>query len=171
MSDYFDNVTEGIDAGVKKLWDSLVDFQADVATKTVALNDAMAKGIDDIRTEIRTTTSDITTDLADVGTWLKDFFVPDFAGIKDSWVMTMNKIKLKFKPITNIANSFTGVFSVRKSIYSLEFEVFGQKIKPVPIELKPAIDIFRTFATAFCVFLTLTRIYKRFVGEDDVIAT
>lgn len=171
MSDYFDNVMKGIDAGVKKLWDSLVDFQADVATKTVALNDAMAKGIDDIRTEIRTTTSDITTDLADIGIWLKDFFVPDFAGIKDSWVMTMNKIKLKFKPITNIANSFTGVFSVRKSIYSLEFEVFGQKIKPVPIELKPAIDIFRTFATAFCVFLTLTRIYKRFVGEDDVIAT
>ena len=172
MSDYFDNVMEGIESGVRSFNNTLADFKADVAAKAIALNDAMAKGIDDIRTDINDRVTDVSNDISDIWTWLKEFFIPDFTGIQASWLSMFEKIKLKFRPITELSTSFTSVFSKRKSIYDLEVEIFGEKLRPVPIELKSAIDVFRSFATALLVLMTLTRIYKRFTGDDgEVIAT
>lgn len=162
-----DFLADGIDAGVKNISDTLANVQDNIVTKTKTMTDSIAGGIDGINAKV----GDFATSIADVLEWLKIFFVPDFAGIKATWINSLDLIKLKFKPLINVAASFSNVFSRRKSIYDLEIEIFDEKVRPVPITLKSSIDIFKNFATALCVLLTIMRAYRRFVGEGDAIAT
>src|SRR5699024_1235075 len=146
--------------------------KADTAAKIGALGDSLTRGIDVVDSKvdsIATSTTDAATSVID---WLKEWIVPDFAGIKASFANLMSKLKSKFGLVTDLADSFKGAFAQKKSIYDLEIDVFDQKIHVVPISLKSAIDYFKIFANSLCILLTLLRIYKRVVGGDgDVIAT
>lgn len=164
-------VKEGIEAGIKDFSGKLSAVKDSISEKISSMSDSLVLSIEGVQTKVESGINSISQVGAGVLTWLKNFFVPDFSGIKDSWVSLLDKLKGKFKPILDLTSSFSNVFSSRKSIYDIEITIFKQKIRPVPITLKPAIDVFRAFANALCILLTLWRTYKRFVGEGDVIAT
>ena len=167
VGDWITGVKEGIESGVKTVGDSIVETKEGIESGVRDLSDSLSASVARVGDMVQS----IPDTLADIWAWLKEFFIPDFTGIKNAWSNMLDRLKLKFKPILDIATSFTSIYASRKSIYDIELEVFGRRFNPVPIALKPAIDGFRLFMTGLCMLLTYWRIYRRLTGEGDLIAT
>ena len=105
-------------------------------------------------------------------TWLKEFFVPDFDGIQETFKDFISKLQQKFDFIFKLVDYIKSLFSSKKSLYDFYVVYRGEKFYPFPKSVfEPFVPMFRNVANIFVFLWTCIRIYKRFVGEGDVIAT
>lgn len=105
-------------------------------------------------------------------TWLKEFFVPDFDGIQESFADFIDRLKNKFDFIFKLIDYIKSLFSSKKSLYDFYVVYRGEKLYPFPKRwLGDYVPIFRNIANIFVFLWTCITIYKRFVGEGDAIAT
>src|SRR5699024_1516767 len=89
--------------------------------------------------------------------------------LKQSFNSVTDDFKMKFSPITDVAESIKGVYSSPKSIYDLTYTFNDQTINVVPESFRVAISNFRNVFSGALVVGTFIDIYKRFVGREDVI--
>ena len=104
--------------------------------------------------------------------WLKEFFVPDFEGIQQTFKDFISKLQNKFDFIFKLVDYIKSLFSSKKSLYDFYVVYRGEKLYPFPkSRFGTAVPIFRNVANIFVFLWTCITIYKRFVGEGDAIAT
>lgn len=104
--------------------------------------------------------------------WLKEFFIPDFDGIQESFADFIDRLKNKFDFIFKLIDYIKSLFSSKKSLYDFYVVYRGEKLYPFPKKwFGEYVPIFRNIANIFVFLWTCITIYKRFVGEGDVIAT
>src|SRR5699024_2866859 len=89
--------------------------------------------------------------------------------LKQSFNSVTDDFKMKFSPITDVAESIKGVYSSPKSIYDLTYTFNDQTINVVPKSFRVAISNFRNVFSGALVVGTFIDIYKRFVGREEVI--
>lgn len=105
-------------------------------------------------------------------TWLKDFFVPDFDGIQDSFSDFIDRLKDKFDFIFKLIDYIKSLFSSKKSLYDFYVVYRGERLYPFPRSwFGSFVPVVRNVANIFVFLWTCITIYKRLVGEGDVIAT
>ncbi|MDT2837990.1 hypothetical protein P7H50_14130 [Enterococcus durans] len=105
-------------------------------------------------------------------TWLKEFFVPDFDGIQESFADFIDRLKNKFDFIFKLIDYIKSLFSSKKSLYDFYVVYRGEELYPFPKKwFGNYVPIFRNIANIFVFLWTCITIYKRFVGEGDAIAT
>lgn len=80
-----------------------------------------------------------------------------------------NNFQVKFKSVTDLNTSFSGLYNQPKDLSTMEIEIFEQKFNIFPANLKSALTLVKSLVTGFMVLLTLLSAYKRIVGSGDVI--
>lgn len=80
-----------------------------------------------------------------------------------------NNFQVKFKSVTDLNASFSGLYNQPKDLSTMEIEIFEQKFNIFPANLKSALTLVKSLVTGFMVLLTLLSAYKRIVGSGDVI--
>jgi len=89
--------------------------------------------------------------------------------LKQSFNSVTDDFKMKFSPVTDVAESIKSVYSSPKSIYDLTYTFNDQTINIVPESFRVAISNIRNVFSGALVVGTFIDIYKRFVGREDVI--
>lgn len=103
---------------------------------------------------------------------LFDFIIPDFKGIEDSFSAFFDKLKNKFSFIFQLIDYFNDLFSSPKSLYDFKISYSNNEVYLFPREVyEPYFPKLRAICNVFLFLFTILTIYKRFVGEGDVIAT
>ncbi|HFD1784173.1 TPA: hypothetical protein ACF1UF_002816, partial [Enterococcus hirae] len=103
---------------------------------------------------------------------LFSFIIPDFDGIQNSFSDFVDNFKAKFQFVFQIKDCLDSLFSSEKSLYDFYVVYRGEKLYPFPkSRFETVVPFFRNVANIFVFLWTCIIIYKRFVGEGDVIAT
>lgn len=103
---------------------------------------------------------------------LFSFIIPDFDGIQNSFSDFVDNFKGKFQFVFQIKDYLDSLFSSEKSLYDFYIVYRGEKLYPFPkSRFETIVPVFRNVANIFVFLWTCIIIYKRFVGESDVIAT
>ncbi|MGG5305365.1 hypothetical protein IGK16_003036 [Enterococcus pernyi] len=116
--------------------------------------------------------SDVVGSFGKVLTWLKEFFVPDFDGIQETFADFIDRLKDKFDFVFKLIDYIKSLFSSKKSLYDFYVVYRGEKLYPFPRSwFGSFVPVVRNVANIFVFLWTCITIYKRLVGEGDVIAT
>lgn len=158
-------------SSLQKSVDDIGNFVKSIPDFILSIPEKISLALGEFVAGIQGIFDNLTSLVREIFQWLKDFFIPDFSKINQSISNLKNKFDNKFKSITSLLTSFKSIFTNGKSIYDLELTIFDTSFHPVPIIVKPVIDVVRTLFNAFIMFLAFNNVRKRFFGDGDAIAT